>query len=393
MNSVEVQRLSKRYPWAASAAVREVTFSLQEGQILALVGPSGCGKTTTLRLIAGLERPDEGLIRLNGQVVSGEGVFVPPERRGVGMVFQDHALFPHLTVFENVAFGLRGRKRGEIRAAVGELLSMVGLEAMAGRYPHALSGGERQRAALARALAPGPVLLLMDEPFSSLDADLRREVRQQVRGILKRLQATVVFVTHDQEEALYMGDLLGVLQQGGLAQIGAPEQVFHAPRQRFVAEFMGASDFLSGQVQGQGISTEIGRLAQAAPASPSGRVAVAVRADDVDFEPAEPGNAVIVERLFLGAFNLYRLRLDSGQTLHAYKSHTEIVAPGSRVRAFISAGHPLAVFEQGQAGGGGGRATTGRPYSLAPGGEGWGEGVAPATMHGPSFTFHEQDHE
>lgn len=343
MSRVEVQALSKRYPRAEFPALRGISFELAAGQILALLGPSGCGKTTALRLIAGLERPDSGSIRLDGRVVAGDGVFVPPEQRGVGMVFQDHALFPHLTVHENVAFGLRGRERGEIRAQVSEMLALVGLEGLAGRYPHALSGGERQRVALVRALAPRPVLLLMDEPFSSLDADLRREVRGQVREILKKIQATVIFVTHDQEEALSMGDLLGVLQRGELLQVGPPEQVFHAPARRFVAEFMGSSDFLSGEALDGGIRTEIGWLAQAAPA---GRVVVALRADDVDFEPGEPANAAIVERHFLGAFNLYRLRLDSGQTLHVYKAHTEILPVGLRVRAFIRAGHDLAVFAE-----------------------------------------------
>jgi iron(III) transport system ATP-binding protein len=345
MSRVEVQSLSKRYPRSEFAAVQGISFALGDGQILALLGPSGCGKTTTLRLIAGLERPEAGSIRLDDRVVAADGVFVPPEQRGVGMVFQDHALFPHLTVWENVAFGLRGRKRSEIRDTVSQMLRLVGLEALAGRYPHALSGGERQRAALVRALAPRPVLLLMDEPFSSLDADLRQEVRGQVREILKKIQASVVFVTHDQEEALFMGDLLGVLHRGELVQMGPPEQVFHAPAGRFVAEFMGASDFLTGEAADGGIRTEIGWLAQAAPA---GRVRVALRADDVDFEPAEPGNAAIVERRFLGAFNLYRLRLDSGQALHAYKAHTEILPAGLRVRAFVSAGHPLAVFRDEQ---------------------------------------------
>jgi len=352
MSRVDIQNLNKHFATAEVSAVNDVSFGLGDGKILALVGPSGSGKTTTLRLIAGLERPDAGVIRLNGKVVAAEGVFVPPERRGVGMVFQDHALFPHLTVYENIAFGLRGRKNAEIRTTVNEMLGLVGLERMAGRYPHALSGGERQRAALVRALAPRPVLLLMDEPFSSLDADLRREVRQQVRSILKMLQATVIFVTHDQEEALYMGDLLAVFHQGMLEQMGTPEQIFHSPETPFVAEFMGASDFLEGRAVAEQIRTEIGTLPQPAPKGMSDRVQVALRADDVDFVLAAAGNGMIVERLFLGAFNLYRLRLDSGQALHAFKGHTEILPIGSRVEAFVCAGHPLAVFEDGNGVGG-----------------------------------------
>ncbi len=349
MNTLDIKHLSKRFANAEFAAVNDVSFGLKNGEILALVGPSGCGKTTTLRLVVGLEYPDAGEIRLNGRLVASDTIFVPPEQRGVGLVFQDHALFPHLTVYENIAFGLRGRKPAEIRATVNEMLELVGLTGLANRYPHALSGGERQRVALARALAPRPVLVLMDEPFSSLDADLRRIVREQVRGILKAMRATVIFVTHDQEEALYMGDRLAVINLGRVEQIGAPEEIFHAPATRFVAEFMGASDFLRGEATPEGIRTEAGWLSQPTFVSQLAQVEIALRADDVDFELSEMGNGVIVERFFRGAFNVYRLRLDSGQVLHAFKEHTQILPAGARVRAFISAGHPLAVFQNGRA--------------------------------------------
>lgn len=349
MNTLDLKHLSKRFANAEFAAVNDVSLALRNGETLALVGPSGCGKTTTLRLVAGLERPDAGEIRLNGRLVASDTIFIPPEQRGVGLVFQDHALFPHLTVYENVAFGLRGRKSADMRAAANEMLELVGLTGLASRYPHALSGGERQRVALARALAPRPVLLLMDEPFSSLDADLREAMREQVRSILKAMQATVIFVTHDQEEALYMGDRLAVINQGRVEQIGAPEEIFHAPATRFVAEFMGASDFLRGEAISEGIRTEIGWLPQSLVISHPARVEVALRADDVDFELSETGNGVIVERFFRGAFNVYRLRLDSGQVLHAFKEHTRILPVGARARVYISAGHPLAVFQNGRA--------------------------------------------
>ncbi|HXF86369.1 MAG TPA: ABC transporter ATP-binding protein [Anaerolineales bacterium] len=344
MTTLEVRNLVKKYPGASYPAVNDVSFELANGEILALVGPSGCGKTTTLRLIAGLERPDAGIIRLNDRIVASDSVFVPPEQRGVGMVFQDHALFPHLTVYENVAFGLRGRKPDEIRTTVGEMLHLVGLLSFSKRYPHELSGGERQRVALARALAPRPVLLLMDEPFSSLDADLRADVREHVRGILKAMRATVIFVTHDQEEALYMGDRLAVLQKGYLEQIGTPEEIFHDPRTRFVAEFMGDSDFLSGKVVPGGIQTELGLLPQVVDLPLSTPVEIALRADDVGFQMDGSGNSVIIGRFFRGAFNLYRLRLDSGKILHAFTDHTRIIPVGTRVRAVISAEHPLTVF-------------------------------------------------
>jgi iron(III) transport system ATP-binding protein len=329
------------------AAVGGISFELAQGEILALVGPSGCGKTTTLRLIAGLERPDSGMVRIAGRVVAGEGVFVPPERRGIGMVFQDHALFPHLTAGENVAFGLRGCRPNEIRERVSEMLRLVGLESLAGRHPHSLSGGERQRVALARALAPQPVVVLMDEPFSSLDADMRLEVREQVRGILKTMGATVAFVTHDQEEALFMGDSLAVLHSGRLEQIGSPEEIFHSSATRFVAEFMGDSDFLAGEIKGDGIRTELGTFQQSVELPLYTTVEVAVRADEVVFASVAPGNGTITKRFFRGAFNVYRVRLDSGQIVHCMKEHTENVPVGTRVQARISAEHPLAVFTPG----------------------------------------------
>lgn len=344
MTRLTVQHLLKRYSQALQPAVNNISFDLENSEILALVGPSGCGKTTTLRLIAGLEHPDSGLIWLNGQVVASETTFVPPEQRGVGMVFQDHALFPHLTVFDNVAFGLRGKKPAEIKQIVDEMLCMVGLEPLARRYPHALSGGERQRVALARALVPRPVLVLMDEPFSSLDTDLRMEMREQVRSLLKAMQAAVLFVTHDQEEALYMGDRLAVFQKGQLEQVGTPEQIFQASATRFVAGFMGNSSFLRGEVIPDGILTELGLLRQKVDLPAAAQVEVAVRADDVDFHPDPEGNSVILDRMFRGVMNVYRLRLDSGLVLHAFKEHTMVLPVGGRAKTFINAGHPLCVF-------------------------------------------------
>ena len=344
MTTLEVRSLVKHFRGTQQSAVNNISFELSSSEILALVGPSGCGKTTTLRIIAGLERPDAGVVRLNGREVVSESVFVPPEKRGVGMVFQDHALFPHLTVSENIAFGLRGKSPMQVKQTVGEMLHLVGLLPLAKRYPHALSGGERQRVALARALTPRPVLVLMDEPFSSLDADLRMEMREHVRRILKSMQATVVFVTHDQEEALYMGDRLAVLQNGHLEQIGTPEEIFHESNTRFVAEFMGDSDFLKGKVTEAGIQTEIGLLDQVVDLPVSTLVEIAIRADDISFQIDGSGNSLIVERFFRGAYNLYRLRLDSGQILHASTDHTQILPVGAHVRAFISAEHPLSVF-------------------------------------------------
>jgi len=344
MTMLSIRNLTKQYTQSVYAAVEDISFDLENGEMLALVGPSGCGKTTTLRLIAGLERPDGGEIRINGRVMASGAVFVPPEQRGVGMVFQDHALFPHLTVYQNIAFGLRGKSRAETRAVVDEMLDLVGLAQLANRYPHALSGGERQRVALARALAPQPVLLLMDEPFSSLDTDLRLEMREQVRALLKSVRATVLFVTHDQEEALYMGDRLAVFRKGHIEQVGAPQQIFQASATRFVAEFMGSSRFMQGEVTPQGIQTEIGVLDQPVDLPPATPVEIAVRADDVVFQPDPAGNSVIVDCMYRGVMNVYRLKLDSGLVLDAFTEHTKLLPVGARVKTSIDPGHPLCVF-------------------------------------------------
>lgn len=346
MIALNVQNITRRFAETNIPAVDNVSFSLPDAEILALVGPSGCGKTTTLRLIAGLDRPDSGIIQLKGQVVASNTAFVPPERRGVGMVFQDHALFPHLNVYDNIAFGLRGVNPAGVKQRVTEMLELVELGALARRFPHALSGGERQRVALARALAPRPVLLLMDEPFSSLDTDLRLEMREQVRALLKAMHASVIFVTHDQEEALYMGDRLAVFQKGRLEQIGTPEQIFQNSATRFVAEFMGNSRFLSGEVTSGGIRTELGMLAQPVNLPLSARVDVAVRADDVGFRADTTGNSAVAARVFRGMMNVYHLRLDSGLVLHAFKEHTNIMPVGTRVQTYLDPGHSLCVFPQ-----------------------------------------------
>jgi iron(III) transport system ATP-binding protein len=349
MATLEVKNLTKQFSPEGFPAVQDVSFSLSQGEILALVGPSGCGKTTTLRLIAGLESPEAGQVILGGRVVTNEHVFVPPEKRSIGMVFQDHATFPHLTVFENVAFGLAGHPKEDVRRETTSMLKLVGLEGLAGRYPHELSGGERQRVALARALAPRPIVILLDEPFSNLDADLRAQIREEVRAILKGIGATAIFVTHDQEEALFIGDRLAVFNQGRLEQIGTPESIFHTPAARFVAEFMGHTDFLPGEVTGEGILTEIGLLAQETGLPAGAKVELAFRADDVTFRPQEGAGSLVLARHFKGALNIYRLRLPSGHLVHALQPHTHIYPPGTRVEVIADPGHDLACFYQGKA--------------------------------------------
>jgi len=346
--AVKTTQLSKSFDQDQSV-VHQLDLEVKTGEILALLGPSGCGKTTTLRLIAGFERPDSGTIMINDQVFASDTVFLPPEKRGVGMVFQDYALFPHLTIRQNVGFGLHTRPKSESNEIVQAMLQLVDLHQYADRFPHELSGGQRQRIALARALAPQPFLLLLDEPFSNLDADLRTQMRVEVRQILKGFEATAIFVTHDQEEALHVGDRIAVLNHGRLEQIGRPEEIYHQPATRFVAEFMGSTDFLPGIVQAQGIQTEIGLLPQKVDLPPGTQVEIAMRYDDLTFELSPTGNSQVAERQFSGALNIYSLQLPSGRRLQAYKNHTHVFTPGTPVEVCIDPGHDLAVFYQGVA--------------------------------------------
>jgi iron(III) transport system ATP-binding protein len=348
MTALELINVTKQYNAESALAVDHISLAMNKGEILGLVGPSGCGKTSTLRLIAGFERPDAGTIVINGRVVAGTS-WVSPERRGVGMVFQDYALFPHLTVRQNVAFGLKGQPREKINDTTDYLLRLIGLSEMAERFPHELSGGERQRVALARALAREPVLLLLDEPFSNLDADRRALVREQVRAILRSMNATAIFVTHDQEEALYMCDRIALLHKGRLEQLAAPESLFHQPASHFVAEFLGHTDFLPGEVQPDGILTEIGLIPQRMALPLGAQVELVVRADDVTLAPERDSKSLILARHFKGAMNVYRVRLPSGRLLHSLQPHTFNLKPGTPVRVWCNAGHPLACFYNGEA--------------------------------------------
>jgi iron(III) transport system ATP-binding protein len=330
-----VNAVDKRY--GADFAVAHLSFSLEKGEILALLGPSGSGKTTALRLIAGFETPDAGTIVLNGVAVAGNGRWLPPEERKVGMVFQDYALFPHLTLLGNVLFGLSGSKREKERKAM-EVLAKVGMERMASRYPHELSGGQQQRIALARALAPEPWLILLDEPFSNLDADMRAEMRREVEKVLRESGMTAVLVTHDQEEAFVMADRVGVLSNGSLEQLAAPEVLYHTPATRFVADFVGEADFLPGEVQ-DGILTEIGVLQNRSGLPRGTRVEIMIRPDDVEFEPSEDANGVVAGRKFRGSENRYALRLPSGVRLRSSQPSTRVVAAGTKVKVSVRLEH------------------------------------------------------
>lgn len=292
-------------------AVQAVTLTLARGECLALLGPSGCGKTTVLRLIAGLERPDGGSIAIYGRVVSDETTFVPPHRRRVGLVFQDYALFPHMTVEQNIAYGLgRGVDR---RRRVIDMLALVGLDGLGGRYPHELSGGQQQRVALARALAPQPDILLLDEPFSNLDVALRRQVREEVQRILRQAGVSAILVTHDQEEAMSLGDRIALMFDGVLHQIGTPRDLYEQPASRRAAQFMGDANFVSGQAQGQVALTPLGPVPLAHPAQ--GRVEVLLRPERLALDGVETGaRAVVVRQMYLGARQVVWVTLAGSQT-------------------------------------------------------------------------------
>ena len=258
---LELSGVTKRFPDATEDAVSRISFFLLKGQVFSILGPSGCGKTTTLRLIAGLDRPDEGEIILAGRSVAGGRRWVPPEKRGVGMVFQDHALFPHKTVAQNVAFGLQHLGRIERLARVREVLAQVNLTGLEERYPHQLSGGQQQRVALARALAPRPEVLLLDEPFSALDARLRSQVRDELVGILRRSGQTSLIVSHDERDALAVSDRIIVMNKGRIEQIGTPREVYQFPATEYVARFVGQTNILPGIILESGydeVMTSIG---------------------------------------------------------------------------------------------------------------------------------------
>ncbi len=320
-------------------AVSDLTLEIKKGEFFSLLGPSGCGKTTILRLIAGLEAPDRGTIKIGEDIVAGES-WIPPEKRGVGFVFQDYALFPHMTVFKNVAFGIKGCPKQEISQRVMEMLELVGLAKEGKKYPHELSGGQQQRVALARALAPFPKFMLLDEPFSNLDADLRVELRQDTKRILKGKGITTILVTHDQEEAFSLSDRVGVLNQGRLEQVGTPEDIYHKPKTRFVANFVGRADFVSGRIQGNMVISDIGKFRCSNNIlCKEDEVDLMIRPDDVDFIISEDGEATIIDVQFLGAEVLYKIRLGSGMSIHSIKPSTNMFAVGSNVKISVDPNH------------------------------------------------------
>lgn len=323
MSLLEVHGISKTYRRGDAAALAEVSFCLEERHVLALVGASGSGKTTMLRILAGLEMPDAGEVRLDGRMIAGAGSGVAAERRGIGMVFQNHALFPHLTVEKNVLFGVRKMAKPEKGRLLAELLELVGLPGMAQRYPHELSGGERQRVALARALAPGPQLLLLDEPFSSLDMRLKQAVRDETREILRARGTAAVFVTHDTEDSLAVADRIVVMQEGRVQQVGAPQEVYFAPANPYVAKFFGSCNFLPfhllGSLERARVSCHVGP-----PGGAGGERGLWIRPEHLWLEKptAAGGLSGEVERVsFAGSYQ--RVFLKCAGDLSIEVSHTQ----------------------------------------------------------------------
>lgn len=331
--TVECLHLTKRF--GPTPALDDVSLAVEQGRLTALLGPSGCGKTTLLRLIAGFDQPDGGQILLNSRPVAGAGVVVPPEQRRVGMVFQEYALFQHLNVGENIAFGLQGNRRQK-HIRVQEMLDLVGLQGYAARMPHELSGGQQQRVALARALAPQPDVLLLDEPFSNLDTALRAQVRSEVRAILKRTRATCLFVTHDQEEALSLADEVAVMLEGRILQVAPPQTLYHEPVNRAVAAFVGESNFLGGEARGDVVDCVLGILPLQKRLT--GPVDILIRPEALHLGPASNGgiHARVTWREFYGHDQRLGVELENGQPLIVRLGPGETFDVGERVAVNVT---------------------------------------------------------
>jgi iron(III) transport system ATP-binding protein len=339
------------HAYGKQPVVQDLSLALEEGEIGCLLGASGCGKTTVLRLIAGFENPTRGSIRLRDRVVGAPDSHVPPEQRLIGMVFQDYALFPHLSIADNIGFGLR-EKSALVERRVTELLTIVGLAGLGDKYPHELSGGQQQRVALARALAPRPHLLLLDEPFSNLDVELRERLSLEVRAILKQTGTAAILVTHDQHEAFAVADQVGIMHAGRIEQWDTPYNLYHRPATRHVADFIGQGVFLPGQViDRQTVAIELGALNSSLPLECTSScltcgkgcgLDILLRPDDIVHDDAAQTQAEVVAKTFRGAEFLYTLRLDSGvQVLSLVPSHHNH-AIGERIGIRLDVDHVVA---------------------------------------------------
>lgn len=333
MSFIRFQNVNKRY--GETVAVHELHLGLRKSTITVLLGGSGCGKTTTLRLIAGLEKPDTGNIWIGEQQVSGDQVWVSATQRQIGMVFQDYALFPHLTVAQNIAFGISGMSTAVQKKRIADLLDLVGLMGLDSRYPHQLSGGQQQRVALARALAPSPTVMLLDEPFSNLDASLRQTMREDVRRILHEAKVTTVFVTHDQEEALRLADELVIMDNGRVLQSGAPSIVYRYPTSLHVARFLANVNVVTGEAQQGVVETPLGHL-PLHQTDLTGAVEVVLFPETISVMPDPQGEVLIEQISYFGFHQLVTLRLANGERIEARTWSHAALAVGEKVRATVA---------------------------------------------------------
>ena len=344
---LDVRGLAKRFDAGARAALDGVSFTVPAGSICALLGPSGAGKTTLLRVIAGFERADAGTVTLGERVLADADTWLAPEDRGIGFVHQSGALFPHLTVRDNVVFGLRKAPRGERDGRWGELAALCGLERFAGRYPHELSGGEQQRVALARALARRTDLVCLDEPLSNVDPLHRTALGDDLRRILQASGTTAVLVTHDQEEAFALADHVGLLRNGRLVQMDTPERIYRHPASPFVADFLGHATFLPGRAGEGQIETEIGLFDSGVVHARGAPVDVLIRPGDCLLDRDAEGTAVVESASFAGEHWIYGVTLASGRRLRCdidAVPHTPL-SPGERVRVVPRSRHAVAFIE------------------------------------------------
>ncbi|MBP8025635.1 ABC transporter ATP-binding protein [Uruburuella suis] len=328
-----------------TAVLQGFGFDLEAGEIACLLGHSGCGKTTALRAVAGFEQPERGRIALQGRTLSDGRLFVPPHLRRIGMVFQDYALFPHLNVADNIAFGLSGRSAEARKARVAELLALIGLPDYGGHYPHQLSGGQQQRVALARALAPKPELVLLDEPFSNLDADLRTRLSKEVRSLLKQENTSALLVTHDQQEAFAMADKIGIMADGRLQQWDTPYNLYHNPATPAIAGFIGQGVLLRGQMSGSHcVRLALGEFCGVVPhhCQSCREVDVLLRPDDVVHDDNSPVSAEVLDKDFKGSYFIYTLKLDSGETVLAHVPSHHNHPIGSRIGIRLELEHLIA---------------------------------------------------
>ena len=342
---IECRSVTKRF--ADVVAVDDVSLQLMPGEVLSILGASGCGKTTLLRLIAGFEALDDGQLHIQPNLMSDARQHLPPERRNIGMVFQEYALFPHLTVAQNVAFGLHGMPRDEQSHRTRDALELVRLTTLEGRYPHELSGGQQQRVALARTLAPSPVAVLLDEPFSNLDAGMRQDVRHEVEAILRAKGIAAIFVTHDREEAFAFADRVGVMNAGRLEQVDAPSELYRTPVNREVARIVGDCDFLGGVAQGEVAVTEVGRLpfvCNDGPVEDGTKLSLMVRPQDFAITSSETGDCVVASLEFRGSETMVTAVTSSGITLRCRQIGYSHLASGTRVECKPLASAPFLAF-------------------------------------------------